>query len=228
MQNRGPLNKVRMDGLAFVEGVFRLCMHACVYMCTYESVCVCVHECGFVCMGEEYCEMKAQGDSLKERQQVVLGALLLWVKEAFGVNKSIRVGSVGVTENYPYTLTDTKKKVKDALLANQKKKKLQKDINSMQPLQFIIISVHHITTGTGYQIRGGRNTNRELHLRATPDPVNNPTCQCKNTHTCTHIQLKPVSHCPQPSYCSRQSVTSSDSTGHTQMKVTNSLAVARV
>lgn len=74
-------------------------------------VSVCVHECGFVCMGEEYCEMKAQGDSLKERQQVVLGALLLWVKEVFSVNRSIRAGSVGVTENYPYTLTDTKKKM---------------------------------------------------------------------------------------------------------------------
>lgn len=38
--------------------------------------------CVFVCAGEEYFEMKAQRDSHKERQQVVLGALLLRVKEA--------------------------------------------------------------------------------------------------------------------------------------------------
>lgn len=84
---------------------------------------------------------------------MVLGALLLWVKEAFGVNRSIRVGSVGVTENCPYTLTDTKK-CERCTLGRPEKKKLQKDINSMQPQQFIIISVYHITTDTGYQIRG--------------------------------------------------------------------------
>lgn len=33
-------------------------------------------------MGEEYFEMEAETDSHKWRQQVVLGALLLWVKEA--------------------------------------------------------------------------------------------------------------------------------------------------
>lgn len=38
--------------------------------------------CAFVYPGEEYFEMKAQRDSHKERQQVVLGAPVLRVKEA--------------------------------------------------------------------------------------------------------------------------------------------------
>lgn len=49
-----------------------------------QSVYVCVYVCVCVCRGEEYLEMKAQRDSQEERQrqQVVLGALLLRVKEA--------------------------------------------------------------------------------------------------------------------------------------------------
>lgn len=64
-------------------------------MCVYVWVCV--------CRGEEYFEMKAQRDSQEERQgqQVVLGTLLLWVKEAFRVNRSI---SVRLGEDYPFQI----------------------------------------------------------------------------------------------------------------------------
>lgn len=42
----------------------------------------CMYVCAFVYPEEEYFEMKAQRDSHKERQQVVLGAPALRVKEA--------------------------------------------------------------------------------------------------------------------------------------------------
>lgn len=82
------LLSLRTDVLAFAGGVLSLCV--CVVFC--------------VCTGEEQCEMKAHRDSHedRQRQQVVLGALLLRMREGgFCVNRSI---IVGLGEDYPFQI----------------------------------------------------------------------------------------------------------------------------